>query len=160
MASGEGLRLARPLGSDSTSTSDDGLRLAVDGVFVVSGLLVGELFACGFLVGELFLDGLFVGELFIDRSAVIFCGFRVGRPVGVGLFGVGLFGVGFGLGLSRCVVDVVNLGGCVAVLGVAAFFTEPMQALAQAGIDARVYSGSWSQWSNTPGRPVATGDRP
>lgn len=95
----------------------DGLRLAVDGVFVVSGLLVGELFACGFLVGELFLDGLFVGELFIDRSAVIFCGFRVGRPVGVGLFGVGLFGVGFGLGLSRCVVDVVNLGGCVAVLG-------------------------------------------
>ena len=91
----------------------DGLRLAVDGVFVVCGLLVGGLFACGFLVGELFLDGLFVGELFIDRSAVIFCGFRVGRLVGVGLFGV----VGFRLGLSRCVVDVVNVGGFVAVRG-------------------------------------------
>ncbi|MGW8482559.1 sulfurtransferase [Microbacterium sp. NPDC055903] len=32
--------------------------------------------------------------------------------------------------------------------------------LAEAGIDARVFHGSWSQWSNTPGRPVATGADP
>lgn len=30
-------------------------------------------------------------------------------------------------------------------------------ALAVAGIDAALYPGSWSQWSNTAGRPVATG---
>ncbi|QAY60091.1 sulfurtransferase [Microbacterium protaetiae] len=30
-------------------------------------------------------------------------------------------------------------------------------ALAIAGFDAALYPGSWSQWSNTPGRPVATG---
>ena len=30
-------------------------------------------------------------------------------------------------------------------------------ALAEAGIDAKVFHGSWSAWSNTPGRPVATG---
>lgn len=29
-----------------------------------------------------------------------------------------------------------------------------------AGIDVAVYPGSWSQWSNTPGRPVATGSSP
>lgn len=31
---------------------------------------------------------------------------------------------------------------------------------AAAGIDVAVYPGSWSQWSNTPGRPVATGPEP
>lgn len=31
---------------------------------------------------------------------------------------------------------------------------------AEAGIDAKVFPGSWSQWSNTPGRPVATGAQP
>lgn len=31
---------------------------------------------------------------------------------------------------------------------------------ASAGIDVAVYPGSWSQWSNTPGRPVATGAAP
>jgi thiosulfate/3-mercaptopyruvate sulfurtransferase len=30
-------------------------------------------------------------------------------------------------------------------------------ALAVAGIDAALYPGSWSQWSNDPARPVATG---
>lgn len=30
-------------------------------------------------------------------------------------------------------------------------------ALAAAGIDAALYPGSWSQWSNDPARPVATG---
>ncbi|MFJ2367902.1 sulfurtransferase [Microbacterium sp. NPDC087665] len=27
-------------------------------------------------------------------------------------------------------------------------------------VDVKVFPGSWSQWSNTPGRPVATGDQP
>lgn len=30
--------------------------------------------------------------------------------------------------------------------------------LAEAGIDAKIFHGSWSQWSNTPGREVATGE--
>jgi len=30
-------------------------------------------------------------------------------------------------------------------------------ALAVAGFDAALYPGSWSQWSNHPDRPVATG---
>ena len=29
-----------------------------------------------------------------------------------------------------------------------------------AGVDVTVFPGSWSQWSNTPGRPVATGPSP
>lgn len=33
-------------------------------------------------------------------------------------------------------------------------------ALAIAGIDARLFPGSWSAWSNHPGRPVATGRTP
>lgn len=28
------------------------------------------------------------------------------------------------------------------------------------GLDVKVFPGSWSQWSNTPGRAVATGDQP
>jgi thiosulfate/3-mercaptopyruvate sulfurtransferase len=31
---------------------------------------------------------------------------------------------------------------------------------AVAGVDVTVFPGSWSQWSNTPGRPVATGPAP
>lgn len=42
--------------------------------------------------------------------------------------------------------------------GVAAMHTT--LALAHAGIGARVYPGSWSQWSNTRGRPVAVGILP
>ena len=33
-------------------------------------------------------------------------------------------------------------------------------ALALAGADAALFPGSWSQWSNEPGRPVATGAQP
>jgi len=33
-------------------------------------------------------------------------------------------------------------------------------ALAEVGIEASVFPGSWSQWSNTPGRPVAVGSLP
>lgn len=32
--------------------------------------------------------------------------------------------------------------------------------LDEVGIPAKVFPGSWSQWSNTPGRPVAVGDQP
>ncbi|WP_341976820.1 sulfurtransferase [Microbacterium sp. LWO13-1.2] len=32
--------------------------------------------------------------------------------------------------------------------------------LAEAGVDAKVFPGSWSQWSNTSGRPVAIGSEP
>ena len=42
--------------------------------------------------------------------------------------------------------------------GVTAAHTALAGALA--GIDVSVYPGSWSQWSNTPGRPVATGAQP
>ena len=42
--------------------------------------------------------------------------------------------------------------------GVAAMHTA--LALEHAGIQARVYPGSWSQWSNTRGRPVAVGILP
>jgi thiosulfate/3-mercaptopyruvate sulfurtransferase len=33
-------------------------------------------------------------------------------------------------------------------------------ALAEVGIDAALYPGSWSQWSADPSRPVATGSGP
>jgi thiosulfate/3-mercaptopyruvate sulfurtransferase len=33
-------------------------------------------------------------------------------------------------------------------------------ALAVAGIDAALWPGSWSQWSNNPDRPAATGPDP
>ncbi|MGP3968843.1 sulfurtransferase [Streptomyces sp. 6N223] len=33
-------------------------------------------------------------------------------------------------------------------------------ALAATGIDAALYAGSWSEWTATPGRPVATGEQP
>ncbi|CAN5663615.1 sulfurtransferase [soil metagenome] len=36
--------------------------------------------------------------------------------------------------------------------------THQIAALAIAGYDAALYPGSWSEWSSTPGRPVATGD--
>lgn len=55
----------------------------------------------------------------------------------------------------------VDTGTEVAVYcssGVAAMHTA--LALEHAGIRARVYPGSWSQWSNTRGRPVAVGILP
>jgi thiosulfate/3-mercaptopyruvate sulfurtransferase len=33
-------------------------------------------------------------------------------------------------------------------------------ALAEAGVDAALYPGSWSEWIRDPGRPVATGADP
>lgn len=37
---------------------------------------------------------------------------------------------------------------------------QEVLALAVAGYDAALYPGSWSQWSNHPDRPVATGPQP
>lgn len=42
--------------------------------------------------------------------------------------------------------------------GIAAAHTA--LALHEIGIESKVFPGSWSQWSNTPGRPVATGEMP
>ncbi len=42
--------------------------------------------------------------------------------------------------------------------GVTAAYTA--LALSEAGIDPLVFTGSWSQWSNTPGRPIAVGATP
>ncbi|GAA3657075.1 sulfurtransferase [Microbacterium marinilacus] len=55
----------------------------------------------------------------------------------------------------------VDLGAPVAVYcgsGVTAAHT--LLALSAAGVDGVLYPGSWSQWSNLPDRPVATGDHP
>jgi thiosulfate/3-mercaptopyruvate sulfurtransferase len=38
--------------------------------------------------------------------------------------------------------------------------THQVAALALAGVEAALYPGSWSQWSNDPSRPVATGPLP
>ncbi|GAA3767056.1 sulfurtransferase [Microbacterium kribbense] len=67
-------------------------------------------------------------------------------------------------------VDTLRAGfadaGVTAGTPVAAYcgsgITAARTALAGAlaGIDVTVYPGSWSQWSNSPGRPVATGDQP
>ncbi len=38
--------------------------------------------------------------------------------------------------------------------------THQIAALAIAGYDAALYPGSWSEWSSTPGRAVATGSEP
>lgn len=56
--------------------------------------------------------------------------------------------------------------GVTAGMGIAAYcgsgLTAAHTALAGevAGLEVAVYPGSWSQWSNMPDRPVATGDQP
>ncbi|WP_203136130.1 sulfurtransferase [Microbacterium sp. JZ31] len=55
----------------------------------------------------------------------------------------------------------IDLRAPVAVYcgsGVTAAHT--LLALAAAGVDGALYPGSWSQWSNLEGRPVATGSEP
>ncbi|MER7796345.1 sulfurtransferase [Microbacterium sp. NPDC096154] len=55
-------------------------------------------------------------------------------------------------------VDLSAPIGVYCGSGVTAAHT--LLALAAAGVDGALYPGSWSQWSNLPDRPVATGDRP
>lgn len=70
------------------------------------------------------------------------------------------------------ILDVQTLQANFAALGVtgdtpvAAYCGSGITAahtalvLDEVGIPAKVFPGSWSQWSNTPGRPVAVGDQP
>jgi thiosulfate/3-mercaptopyruvate sulfurtransferase len=58
-----------------------------------------------------------------------------------------------GVGATRGVPVAAYCGS-----GVTAAHTALAGAVA--GIEVTVYPGSWSAWSNTPGRPVATGDEP
>ncbi|TFC60585.1 sulfurtransferase [Cryobacterium sp. TMT2-15-1] len=53
----------------------------------------------------------------------------------------------------------VTAGGTVGVYcGSGVTAAHEAAALAIAGFSPALYPGSWSQWSNLPGRPVATGD--
>lgn len=62
--------------------------------------------------------------------------------------------------------DLFASAGAVPGAAIAAYcgsgVTAAQAALAGelAGLDVRIYPGSWSQWSNTPGRPIATGAEP
>jgi thiosulfate/3-mercaptopyruvate sulfurtransferase len=55
-------------------------------------------------------------------------------------------------------VDDAGIVGAYCGSGVSA--AHEIAALHVAGVPAALYPGSWSAWSNTPGRPVATGERP
>lgn len=53
------------------------------------------------------------------------------------------------------IVDGVAVG---AYCGSGITAAHTALVLAEIGIDAKLFHGSWSQWSNTPGRPVVTGE--
>lgn len=53
-----------------------------------------------------------------------------------------------------------NLGAVGVYCGSGVTAAHQVAALAIAGVDAALFPGSWSQWSNDPTRPVATGPTP
>lgn len=53
-----------------------------------------------------------------------------------------------------------NLGAVGVYCGSGVTAAHQVAALAIAGVDAALFPGSWSQWSNDPTRPVATGPAP
>ncbi|HBU42485.1 MAG TPA: sulfurtransferase, partial [Microbacterium sp.] len=57
-------------------------------------------------------------------------------------------------------VGVSDLTSVAAYCGSGLTAAHTALAGAAAGLDVAVYPGSWSQWSNTAGRPVATGAEP
>ncbi len=57
-------------------------------------------------------------------------------------------------------VGVSDLTSVAAYCGSGLTAAHTALAGAVAGLDVAVYPGSWSQWSNTAGRPVATGAEP
>ncbi|MBT2483928.1 MULTISPECIES: sulfurtransferase [unclassified Microbacterium] len=57
-------------------------------------------------------------------------------------------------------VGVTGAAPVAAYCGSGVTAAHTALVLSEIGIEAKVFPGSWSQWSNTPGRPVATGDQP
>lgn len=57
-------------------------------------------------------------------------------------------------------VGVTNGTPVAAYCGSGVTAAHTALVLDEIGIEAKVFPGSWSQWSNTPGRPVALGDQP
>jgi thiosulfate/3-mercaptopyruvate sulfurtransferase len=65
--------------------------------------------------------------------------------------------------ILRALFDTVGVRpgvSAAAYCGSGVTAAQAVFAAELAGLDLRIYPGSWSQWSNTPGRAVATGATP